>query len=262
MPTLLYSPGVRVLIDSEHHGIVDVSDDLRDGRVTLTENASARVEFALINHRRKYDGIFAPNDRIHVQMKRITWIPIMSGYLDEVPYYSIYPRVVPIKAQCTLKRLKYRYWDPGAQASVQILRDVSTGDSRLQQDGGLRDKVVALLTNVADWPEQNIHIGRIPDGWAERFEPLREKLQESLGVSVADLGHTGRIQGNSPTQIGARFTNPDRPGTGAPPQCRGKATAIATVNRELEITAPERGGPGGVGKGGFADEFYVLMRWP
>src|SRR5690606_11260952 len=142
----------------------------------------------------------------------------------------VYPRIVPIKASCTRKRLKHRYWDPGAAASVQIPQDVSQGDMTNAQDGGLASKVKAPLTTVADWPDQSIHIGRIPDSWSEKFAPLKAEIEEALGeVSTVTLGEGGLIAGTSPLSLGLRLKAPDGLGTGALPSFTGRAIA-APIN--------------------------------
>lgn len=264
MGNMFFSPGVKVYIDTERHGILDVSEDISDGSLSLAEKQMSTFNFSLLNHRRKYDGVFTPNDRIHVQMKRITWIPIFSGYLDEVPYASVYPRKVSLKASCTLKRIKYRFWDAGSEAATELLRNASIPGAEFeQQDGGLRDKIIAVLTEVGDWPRQNIHIGMIPDEWADRLEPLREALEEEIGISTDSVGLAGAVNGRNAASMGTRFLTPEGPGTGLLPQMRGKAGVQNFINRELELTAPERGGPGGPGTSdGFNDEWYVIMRWP
>jgi len=90
MPTFIYSPAARVVISTANDGDIDVSGDLANGRVDLNEDAPSHASFTLINHRRKYDGIFTPDDRITLQLKRIAWLLTFSGYLDDIPYYSPY----------------------------------------------------------------------------------------------------------------------------------------------------------------------------
>src|SRR5690606_34346890 len=119
--TLLYSPGVRILIDTLGHGIIDVSEDIASGTLTLTEHQPSTLSVTLLNHRRKYDGVFTPNDVVHVQMKRVAWIPVFSGFLDQVPYFSVFPKNITLKATDTLKRLKYRPWDMGSPAAVNLM---------------------------------------------------------------------------------------------------------------------------------------------
>lgn len=259
MGTLLYSPGVRVVIETAGHGIIDVSDDLQQGSLTLTENQSSQFSFSLVNHRRKYDGIFTPNDLISVQMKRFRWLPVFAGYLDEVPYFSVYPRNIQLRASDTLKRLKYRLWDAGAPESVALLHHTPGGGAN-EIDGGLRDKIIKLLTEVGDWPQNTIHIGRLPDDWNDKMEALRAKLADHVAVDVTTLGASGAAYGTNPAAAGSTSVTPDGPGTGVIPLNRAKVRTF-----------------GGVGSGSTGlmmdlspiesqlnprDQWYVAMRWP
>ena len=48
MPVLLYSPGIIVHIESKD-GIIDLTDDLSSGSMTLRENNTSTFQFT-INH--------------------------------------------------------------------------------------------------------------------------------------------------------------------------------------------------------------------
>jgi hypothetical protein len=253
MPTLLYSPGIRVVIETAGNGIVDVSEDIQNGSLTITENASSSLSLTLVNHRRKYDGIFTPNDLVSVQMKRLRWIPVFAGYLNQVPYFSVYPRNIQLTASDTIKRLKYRLWDPGAEASYALLNSTGTGaDGADQVDGGLRDRLITLLTEVADWPARNIHIGRLPDDWSDKMESLREKLAEQWAIDPVMLGLSGVANGTNPAAAGTGTATPSGPGTGVLPAMRGKATPLTGFGH-MALTGESRTFP--------ADQWYCAMRW-
>lgn len=260
MSTLLYSPGVKVLIDTLGHGIIDVTDDISQGTLNLVENSPSSLSITLLNHRRKYDGVFTPNDVVHVQMKRVAWMPVFSGFLDQVPYFSVFPRNVVLRATDTLKRIKYRPWDMGAAASVNLISQAAGGTERNQVDGGLGDKILALLRDVGDWPQEKIHIGQIPNDWAKTVEPLYEKLAQETPIDPSALGMSGIMNGSSLTMYGTAETTPDGKGTGVIPATRGGArerigTGIASLSGE-DFSRP-------VGTaGGPADEWYLAMRWP
>lgn len=164
LSTLLYSPGVKVYIHTERNGTIDVSDDLVDGTLVRRSDGVSSFNFTLQNTRRKYDGIFAPNDRIIVTMKRITWVRVFTGYLNSVPLLTAWPRVVSLTASCSLKRLQYWYWDAGNAASqtmvAQAIQAVKTAS-----DGGMANAILAILKNVVGWPEEKVHIAGIPQNW-------------------------------------------------------------------------------------------------
>lgn len=164
MGTLLYSPAVKVYIDTEKKGTIEVTDDLVDGTMVRRSDGVSSFNFTLQNARRKYDGVFAPNDRIVVMMRRISWMRVFTGYLNSVPLLTAWPRVVPLAASCSLKRLQYWYWDAGLPASQQMvakaLQAVKTAD-----DGGMANVVLTIMKEVVGWPPEKIHIAGIPDDW-------------------------------------------------------------------------------------------------
>lgn len=256
MPTLLYSPGIRVIIDTGYHGTIDVSDDIESGSLILTENAPHKFGIVLANHRRKYDRVFTPNDRISVQMKRLTWVQVFSGYLDEVPYFSTYPRSVQLNATCTLKRLVYRPWDDGTPASRTLL---NFGAGSQDTDGGIRDKVVKLLTDVGEWPEQNIHIGRMPKGWYDKIAALQQRLADRLAVNNANVGAGPVTYGVSVTGAGATTVTQEGKFTGVLPSLSGKGSWFGGPNQTDAVGGMAlTGEPGRTPK----DVWYCAMRWP
>jgi hypothetical protein len=276
--TLLYSPGVTVHIQTAGHGIIDVTDDLESGTLTLAENQPSTFTFTLLNHARKYDGIFTPNDTISVRMKRIRWLPVFSGYLDQVPYFSVYPRSVQLKATDTLKRLKFRLWDPGAPESVALLagktvtRDAHTkGKTNFKKqstDGGLRDIMVQVLDRVGEWPLRSIHIGRIPEDWTKRMEKLATTLASQTTIDPSILGLDGVSAGTTGTAAGSTTAPPNRPsgstgnqtgGTGS-----GKGTGALPATRATVSDTPSIGDAVLTGEN-YAnprDPWLCDMQWP
>lgn len=99
----------------------DISDDLVQGSLIIRTNGVHMFNFQLQNTQRKYDGVLTPMDRIVVEMKRITWVRVFSGYLNNGPVFSAWPRVLSMSASCTLKRLQFWYWDPSTSASSNML---------------------------------------------------------------------------------------------------------------------------------------------
>jgi hypothetical protein len=120
MSVFLYAPGVKVYIDTQNHGILDISEDLVDGTLARRSDGVSTFNFDLQNARRKYDGIFTPNDRIVVMMKRISWLRVFTGYLNQVPLVTAWPQTVSMAASCSLKRLQYWYWLPGTRAQLPL----------------------------------------------------------------------------------------------------------------------------------------------
>lgn len=187
MSTLIYQPRVTALVSiSDPNGnnqrVVDISEDLAAGDMVLRTEGVHTFQFQLQNPQRKYDGKIKPMDRIIVSMQRIGQpIRVFSGYMNDGPVYSVWPRVIPLSASCTLKRLQYWFWDPGAADSASLITQMgqqiqgtttppagtqpSTNAGQTSGDGGMRDLTLALLDKVVGWPASKVHIGAIPNDW-------------------------------------------------------------------------------------------------
>lgn len=221
MGVLLYQPSITMHIQSSSgdQTIYDVSKDIIGGSITLSENQSHQMQVQLLNPGRKYDRLFKPNDRFVIWMKRLTNLQIMTGYLDTVPFFSVWPRSITITGQSTLKRLALRYWDPGSDAAYDLLKNVGQGenlidyagtgtldgrslpkDSPLTQrdiynDSGMGQKLMALLTGQTSsdpssaltikggpggWDPKTVHISALPSNWIEKITSLFESIAPML----------------------------------------------------------------------------------
>jgi cell wall-associated NlpC family hydrolase len=164
------------------------------------------MQVKLLNKGRKYDKLFKPNDRFSLQLKRLTWLQIMTGYLDSVPLFSVWPRSIQIAGSSTLKRLQYHFWDPGTPASFTLFNSAGTptqtGQSDPYNDSGMTNKLKTLLTKVANWPENQIHVASLPNAWSTKVQALFESVAPALGGSMNSLSTGSIIAGASPYTSG------------------------------------------------------------
>lgn len=221
MGTLFYSPGIRVLIEAQdrstgNYQIVDVSDDIANASLTLSQNQPHSFRVTITNNRRKYDGMFTPNDRIIVQLRRVNWLQCFAGYLSDVPLWSVYSRSVQLTAECTLKRLRYHPYDSGTSAFINLMNEFMGNQDA---DGGMTERIKAVLTRVVGWEEEAIHIGRIPDLWVDTVENLYDTLEPELSRGKELLGSASV---NSGTTSGSGMT---------PQVAQGVAGALANVTQ-------------------------------
>lgn len=165
MAVFMYSPGIKCYISTQNNGIIDVSGDLTQGTMVRRSDGVSTFSFALQNPFRKYAGVFTPNDRIIVMMKRISWVRVFTGYLNQVPLVTAWPSTVQMTASCSLKRLQYWFWDPGLPAS-QFMVAQAMASSKNADDGGTAAAVLAVLQNVVGWPSSKVHIAGMPQGWS------------------------------------------------------------------------------------------------
>lgn len=240
MTTLIYSPAASIIIDSAIEGIIDVSDDVSSGSIELRSNGQHGLSFVLQNPLRKYDGLFAPNDRVVVQLKRFRWVQVFAGYIDNVPYYTAFPQPIRMSASCTLKILRNWPWDEGSHKAVELLASARDRDS---DDGGISEVVTKMLTEVAGWPGDSIHIGKVPDDWRHRFDTIYAELQEAWEQEQEELRRSTTPQGGSWTAPDGS-TNITGPGWEYVTYEEHISVVLATI-RELEssnnYTAPPNG---------------------
>ena len=204
--TLLYSPGVRILISAKAKNgkFVDVSEDIESGSMTINENAGHSLNFTLSNQNGKYSSLFHPNDRVVVQMKRLTWVQVFAGYLDIVPYFSAFPKSVNLKATCTSKKIKYHYWDPAYQGTIEWIQTLISGNAPASGDNdavsaaaGIPAAVTGILHKVVGWEKDRIHIGGVPQGWFDDLAPIWQQVKQEV------LGELAYAQ---TTSVGSYFT--------------------------------------------------------
>jgi hypothetical protein len=224
VPNFVLAPGVKVYVATEKHGIIDVSDDLVEGSMTRRSDGVSSFNFSLQNARRKYDGIMSPNDRVSVQMKRLKWVQVFTGYLNKVPLVTAWPRVVHLTASCSLKRLQYWYWDSHTEASQSMVRQalVDAGKDTRVSDGGMTNVALTVLKKVVGWPESKVHIARIPDNWYSVIEVLAKQINAELDkadevaralleqLGTASVGGTGGADASSLNGTYGGFNNADQ----------------------------------------------------
>jgi hypothetical protein len=234
LSTLVYSPQIRVRIASHMDGgsIIDVSEDLVQGTLNIRTNGVHTFHFQLQNPQRKYDRALQPMDRIVVEMKRIAWVRVFSGYLNNGPIFSAWPRVLDISASCTLKRLQFWFWDPSSDASKTLLDALlgparqspaalmstqaaaaaggaaggatagagaatgATADPSLSSfDADISAAVVQILVNVVRWPQEKIHIAAFPGGWEAFADSMAQVAAQAAQASTGIFGDFTSIIG-------------------------------------------------------------------
>jgi murein DD-endopeptidase MepM/ murein hydrolase activator NlpD len=199
--------------------VLDVSDDISAGTLVRRTDGVSTFDFTVMNARRKYDGVFMPNDRIIVMMRRITWLRVFTGYLNAVPLKTAWPREVQMGASCSLKRLQYWYWDAYTDTTQNMI------DGALKQlghdvDGSVLNVILTILDKVVQWPAEKVHIGRIPedwyniakeiadqvDEWAEDSDALAAEFKASLGNKALIAGFPADSAGVGGSEAGVSFT--------------------------------------------------------
>lgn len=186
MATLVYAPAIKVHIATEKHGILDVSEDIANWELVRRSNAVSSFNFVLQNPQRKYDRVFKPSDRISVQLKRITWMRVFTGSLNNVPIFSAWPRALPMSASCSLKKLQFWPWDPQTTDSFNMIQKFISGlnSSSADGDAGLSKLIVTSMNQVTDWDRKAIHIGAVPNAWFKWAQKTEQEITAAADMSA------------------------------------------------------------------------------
>jgi hypothetical protein len=234
MAVFVYAPGIKVYISTQNNGIVDVSNDLTQGTMVRRSDGVSTFSFTLQNPFRKYSGVFTPNDRIICMMKRVSWVRVFTGYMNQVPLVTAWPSSVQLTASCSLKRLQYWFWDPGLPASQNMVAQ-AMASAKNADDGGTAAAVQAVLQNVVGWPAANVHIAGMPQGWSTWAYKIAQEIKaDAAGADAlaqafyAALGAGGIVGGVT----GGGVTVPSgtlKAGTFAGQALTAAQTAVATT---------------------------------
>lgn len=160
MRTLAYSPSVEVLAMHVGKGgektYYDLSRDVSSCSVSMEENSAGTFDVRLLNRSGKYDGKFLPMDMIaiscdsHKGKRRL-----MTGYINSVTMWSLYPQDYRIKGSDALYRLQRLYWDPRLFPSVFA---AGYGRPDMSQDDAIRE----VLEKAAGMGGSMVDIGDLP----------------------------------------------------------------------------------------------------
>jgi murein DD-endopeptidase MepM/ murein hydrolase activator NlpD len=262
LSTFIYAPGCRVYIETVKDGIVDVTDDLVTGRINrVTGPSISQFQFSLKNPGRKYDGVFSTMDKITVQMKRIRWLQTFTGYLDTVPYFTVYASQVNMVASCTLKRLQFFVWDTDTQVAYTLLHGANGADTVINEktpDGGMKQKTIDVLTKVVKWDKDGstIHIGRIPDAWFTWAGKIAESV--ITAAMVENIGNTvgtgSTIAGKSIIGLGTNTVPSTLSLTGTIPNTSGNMGS-SNIPENFDLTGEQQSSH-------VEDPWWCAMRFP
>lgn len=189
---LVYAPKAWVFTRQFNGTILNLTDYVTSGQVQRVVDQASSSNVTLRNPNKMFtipkSPSFLPMDGITIWLQRLAGFPVQvfTGYLDETPYYQMYPGTITLAATCTLKRLIYSYFDPSlpsvntwlekygwinsgtgiaySTAGLTSQATVGQGKAETLVDGGLAKLLWAALTDFGDWKDTNIWIEDLPSG--------------------------------------------------------------------------------------------------
>lgn len=168
MRTLYYNPKIEVYVAASS-GYYDLSEDIISGSVTRNQDAVSTFRVKLSNKHGKYNGVFAPMDRVTIYMSKTKRYQVLTGYIGHVDAWTLYPQDFEMSGFCSLYRLQRMYWDPGLVESVDMVRNAYEQNANAP-DAGLAAVAMAMLTAIGGMNANSISIeSDLPDStkkWA------------------------------------------------------------------------------------------------
>ena len=208
---LVYAPKAWVFTRQHSGQILNLTDYVTAGQVQRVVDQASTATVTLRNPNKMFtipkSPSFLPMDGITIWLQRLAGFPVQvfTGYLDETPYYQMYPGSITISATCTLKRLVYSYFDPSlpsvntwlskygwinsgtgvaySTAGTYSQATIAQGKAQTLVDGGLAKLLWAALVDFGDWKDTNIWIENLPSGDTGIAARMAKLIAESATTS-------------------------------------------------------------------------------
>jgi len=191
--TFTYTPDISCSISTMGNGVIDVSSDVVNFQLSRNINAVSTFTMTLANPKRKYNRVINTMDKITVFLKRTSYVQVFTGYVTLAPIETLVPTPITINAVCTLRTLQMTYWDDTLIQYQSLLLNymdntAATSNATLN-DGGVSQVIVNLLTLVAGWDVNRIHIAPVPQKFLELASSIntnQDLRNSTLNQSAVD----------------------------------------------------------------------------
>lgn len=110
---------------------------------------------------------FSPMDPITIFLKRVHGRPVraFTGFLDRVPYITLYPGTVSLRASCTLKRLLYTFFDPALPYTQSFLSKygwLNLNDGSVYSPNAWREAPTKVVGGKVLYVGDSLGVGTVP----------------------------------------------------------------------------------------------------
>ena len=219
-----YSPDVRIFINSiTNGGIIEVSDDFMSLTIERNINAVSIASIYLANNGFKYTRasldftatsveppVINTMDQIIIFLKKESYYQYFTGFVTYAPIVTLIPEPIVINASCTLYKAQNSFWDAGAIEYEGIIPGILQnaqifGGNVQSNDGGVATGMTNLLTKVANWNSNDIHIGGIPPLWVDFatniYKQTQIQLKDKNVTSFKDIINYLEVTGNNSKSV-------------------------------------------------------------
>lgn len=193
---LVYPPKAWVFVKNSNNEVMDLTDFVVSGEVKRVINAVSSAEIKLRNPesifttRGDKHAAFHPMDAITIYLERFPGkhVQVFTGYLDSVTYLQLLPGVITLRASCTLKRLKYNYFQLAQQYTEAFFAHFgwlpnANGVLTPIQAGALEGEFEK--TQLKKW-EEEVARGQITQAEANQFKKELEEEKSKAGEKLTE----------------------------------------------------------------------------
>lgn len=176
----VYYSGVEVIIETMSHGVIDVSDDVRNVSVTRRLDGISTASFTLVNYSTyssgRYNGVIHVGDRMHIAfIKDSRRIDAFTGRVYKVPVVAYNESSYTVECQDVIGDLKYIFWDPYSLAAQErymlSIDSISSKSAEYAQTNNVGDdNGIGIMLNdfltaengVCHLPSDSVRIAAFP----------------------------------------------------------------------------------------------------
>lgn len=252
MKRLIYRPKVWAYVKTDKQAI-DLSPYIVSGKVNRVVGDISTASLVLRNPDFKFttpgDPAFHPMDPITIYMARNINYPVrvFTGFLDTTPYVQLFPGTINLEASCTIKKLKYTYWDPALMFSKtylsefgwnpgndgQVVNLAAQSEARKNKSGikdsGFQNLLFGILQGVGGWNEKDLFIEELPPNIVDTVTKVFTSFREEQDETKDALLNSFMKEAIGETAGGASASGSSGPDSNAPPPGTGWRKIVATV---------------------------------
>jgi cell wall-associated NlpC family hydrolase len=223
--TFVYSPDISVAVYNINGETISLDSDIISFSMDREINQTSTFTCTLNNHRKKYtrtnsngNRLINTMDRITVFLKRTNFIQCFTGLVTYAPIETLIPVPVTINASCTMYIIQQTYWDDTLIDYQSLLLNymdpVAFSPNQTVNDGGIAQAIVNVLTKVAGWNTNSIHIQAVPENFvrfaSNAFTSILSANQSAPSVynTLSQvLGTDGIVSGKNLSSNSVEFEN-------------------------------------------------------
>ena len=174
LKSLVFYAKVKVILQTQTMGCIDVSDDVVSCTVTLRLNAASTASVTLNNYSNqisgRYNFLLSIGDKAHISfiLNGVEFAQL-TGRVFDVPLVAFDSSDFTIQIQDCIGDLMWQFWCPfSTEAQNKYLtwneENITEAAEELgQADSGMGSVFLDFMENVCRFPKNSIYIQKFPD---------------------------------------------------------------------------------------------------